>query len=51
MVYLDNDELVSSTTPPLQGVAKSYKTSLDGVMSFVHGVDYGRDRQYTKGEL
>ena len=51
MVYPDDDELVSSTTPPQQGVAKSCKTSLDGVMSFVHGVDYGRDRQYTKGEL
>ena len=51
MVYPDDDELVSSTVPPLQGVAKDYKPSLDNVMSFVHGIDYGRDRQYTKGEL
>jgi hypothetical protein len=38
MVYPDNDELV-------------YKRSLVSVMCFVHGVDYRRDRQYTKGEL
>jgi hypothetical protein len=51
MAYDDDDELVSSTVPPLQGVARDYKSSLDSMMSFVHGVEYGRERQYTKGEL
>ena len=46
-----DDELVSSMAPPLQGVAKGYKPLLDAVMSFVHGVNYGRDRKYTKVEL
>jgi hypothetical protein len=32
-------------------VAKDNKPSLDSIMSSVHGIDYGRDRQYTKGEL
>ena len=52
MVYPYDDELMSSTVPPLQGVAVEYKSTLDSVMSFVHGVDsYGRDKQYKKGEL
>ena len=51
MVYTDDDELGSSTVPPLMGVAKDYKATLDSIMSFVHGVDYGKNRQYTKGEL
>ena len=50
MVYTNDDELVSSTVPPPMGVAKDYKATLDS-MSFVHGVDYGKNRQYTKGEL
>jgi hypothetical protein len=50
MVYPDDDELVSSTVPPRQGVAVlEYKCTFDGVMSSVHGIDYGRDKQYKKG--
>jgi hypothetical protein len=37
--YPDDDELVTSTVPPLQGVALEYKSTLD------------REREYTKGEL
>lgn len=51
MVYTDDDKLMSSTVPPLMGVAKDYKATLDSIMSFVHGVDFGKNRQYTKGEL
>ena len=50
MVFPDDDELVSSTVLLLQGVTVSYKSTLDDVMSFVHGVDYGKDKQYNKGE-
>jgi hypothetical protein len=32
-------------------VAKDNKPSLDSILSSVHGIDYGRDRQCTKGEL
>ncbi len=49
--YADDDELATSTVPPLQGVALEYKSSLDSLMSYFHGVDYGKERQYTKGEL
>ena len=50
MVYPDDDELMSSTVPPLQGVAVEDRSTLDSVMSLVHGVDsYGRDKQYKKG--
>ena len=49
--YDDDHEPVASTIPPLQGVAVQYKVTLDHLMSFVHGIDYGRDHTYTKGEL
>jgi hypothetical protein len=32
--YPDNDELVTSTVPPLQGVALNYKSTLDSLMSY-----------------
>ncbi len=52
MVYPYDGELVSRTVPPfLQGEVKDCKPSLESVMSSVHGVDYGRDRQYTKEKL
>lgn len=49
--YIDNDEISPSTMPPLQGVAKQYKGTLDSLMSFVHGRAYGQGKTYTKGEL
>ena len=50
--YPDDDEqLVTSTVPFLQGVALEYKSTLDILMSYFHGVDYAREREYTKGEL
>jgi hypothetical protein len=49
--YADDDKLAMSTAPPLQGVALEYKSSLDSLMSYFHGVDYGKEGQYTKGEL
>jgi hypothetical protein len=47
----DADELVTSTVLPLQGVALEYKSTLDSLMSYFHGVDYAREREYTKGVL
>jgi hypothetical protein len=35
--YLDYDERVSSTVPPLQGVTVEYKSTLDNVVSFEIG--------------
>jgi hypothetical protein len=49
--YDDDNEIVASTIPPLQGVALRYKATLDNLMSFVHGCEYTRDRTYEKGEL
>jgi Transcriptional activator of glycolytic enzymes len=49
--YDDDDEIVASTIPPLQGVALQYKSTLDNLLSFVHNQDYTRDKTYTKGEL
>ena len=37
--YADDDELATSTVPPLQGVALEYKSSLDSLMSYFHGAD------------
>ena len=51
VAYADDDELATSTVPPLQGVALEYKSSLDSLMSYFHGVDNGKEGQYTKGEL
>ena len=42
---------MSITVPPLQGVAVAYKSTLNSVVSFANGADYGRDKQYKKGEL
>jgi hypothetical protein len=51
--YADDDELTTSTVPPFQGVALEYKSLLDSLISYsFDGVlDYGKERQYTKGEL
>jgi hypothetical protein len=49
--YDDDNEIVASTIPPLQGVALRYKATLDNLMSFVHGREYTGDQTYTKGEL
>lgn len=52
MVYTNHDKLVLSTVPALLGMAKDYKLTLHGVMSFVHGIDCGRNwQEYTKSEL
>ncbi len=49
--YPDDDEISPSTMMPLEGVAGHYKSSLDSLLSFVHGRAYGRTKMYTKGEL
>jgi hypothetical protein len=51
MQYADDLEIAPSTIPPLQGVALTYKSTLDSVLSFVHHTEYSRDKTYTKGEL
>jgi hypothetical protein len=53
MQYEDDAEIAPSTIPPLQGVAATYKSTLDSLMSFVHFTarPYSRDRTYTKGKL
>ena len=52
MIFPDDDEPMASTVSPLLGVASSYKSSLDELMSFMHGVPrYSKTKQYTKGEL
>ena len=50
-MYADDQEIVPSTIPPLQGVAVKYKSTLDNLLSFVHNTVYTRDTTYTKGEL
>ena len=47
----DDDEIVASTIPPLQGVALQYKPTLDNLLSFVHNQEYTCNKTYTKGEL
>jgi hypothetical protein len=49
--YIDDDGISPSTMPPLQGVTKQYKGTLDSLMSFEHGRVYGSGKTYTKGEL
>jgi hypothetical protein len=49
--YDDDNEIVASTIPPLQGVALQYKPTLDNLLSFVHNREYTREKTYTKGEL
>jgi Transcriptional activator of glycolytic enzymes len=52
MQYEDDAEIAPSTIPPLQGVAVTYKSTLDSLMSFVHATPpYTRDKTYTKAEL
>ena len=51
MQYPDDNKLVPSTIPPLEGVAVHYKATLDNLVSLVHGRQYRRNKSYTKGEL
>ena len=53
MQYEDDAEIAPSTIPTLQGVAATYKSTLDSLMSFVHFTarPYSRDKTYTKGKL
>ena len=49
--YPNNEEPVTSTQGPLEGVAVKYKPSLDSLLSFVHGCEYDKNKAYTKREL
>ncbi len=52
MQYDDDAEIAPSTITPLQGVAVTYKSTLDSLMSFVHVTPlYTQDKTYTKGKL
>jgi hypothetical protein len=48
--YNDNNEIVASNIPPLQGVALQYKPTLDNLLSFVHNQECTHKKTYTKGE-
>jgi hypothetical protein len=49
--YNNNDKIVASIIPPLQGAALQYKSNLDNLLSFIHNQDYTYNQIYSKGEL